>query len=189
MLYILHFIACCPVQTALACQPSAYKAEKGYLCLEERLRLWRDEVRHRKNVHESIGLDERRAIKVYVLWWKIPTNPVGRASHLCPHSGLTAKVLVCGSLLICKVPIWLLRSKDHCYNSNLLFPACSSLNFTGKTVLHKRMLTIRWHKHLLRVASQLMLYYALQAHYTDQDCDAWHLALCHFCSQNDGYGI
>lgn len=30
---------------------------------------------------------------------------------------------------------------------------------------------------------------ALQAHCTAWDLDAWHLALCHFYSQNDGYGI
>lgn len=180
MLYILHFVACCPVQTALTRQPSAYKAEKGYLCLEEQLRLWRDEVWHRKNMHESIGLDERRAIKVYVLWWKIPTNPVGQASQ--PKSSSV------GLYWYAKCQYWLLRSKDHCYNSNLLFPACSSLNFTGKTVLHKRMLTIR-RQSAQTSSEKLMLYYALQAHYTDQDCNAWHLALCHFCSQNDGYGI
>lgn len=90
-----------------------------------------------------------------------------------------------------KCQYWLHRSKDHCYNSNTLFPARSSLKFTGKTVFAQTHAdnNNKVHRHLLRTASQLMLCCALQAHYTDQDCKAWHLALCHFCSQNDGYGI
>lgn len=135
MLYILHFIACCPAQTALTCQPSAYKAEKGYLCLEEQLRLWRDEVWHRKNIHESTGSDERRAIKVYVLWWKIPTNPRWSGfSAKDPHLWLSIDMQSANTG--CTDP------KITVITATRFFLRVRLWSLQARRSLHKRMLTI-----------------------------------------------
>lgn len=71
--------------TAPTLYPSAYEAEVG--------------CHHHCSLRmeQTILFDEACSVQ----WWKVSTNPVVKAPHHCLHSGLTAQVLLYGSLLIC----------------------------------------------------------------------------------------
>ena len=90
------------------------------------------------------------------------------------------------------------EKKDHYnHNSFLVFCMFTSLDVTendGFAQMQAENKESKVHRHLLRNASQPMFVLsqganALQAHCTAWDFNAWHLALCHFYSHNDGYGI
>ncbi len=187
------------VHTAVTSQPSTHEAGIGYLSLREQLWLWRDEVQRSKNIHDSINFDEAQQL-------------VAMQSKCKSCSGNSPQTLLARLLVFVLIQAWQPKSSSigiywyaHCTQrhqywehrsqdpcNHIIISAFSRQDGLAQMLADNKAAKLHWHH--LRNASQLMFVLsqeasALQAHCTAWDCNAWHLALCHFYSENDGYGI